>query len=260
MLSVAHLSCTLSRKCILRDVSFRVERGAFAAVVGPNGAGKSTLLRSLLGLAPTSAETEIRLGGEDVTRLSRKERARRVAYVPQAVPQCFAFTVRQFVEMSRYVDVSPWAFLSGEDREICERSMRQTGVAEYAERTLDTLSGGELQRVWLAAAVAQESELLLLDESVSQMDYRFHAETLGLLRDLNHAGTTVLLVTHDWNDVTLCANQVLVLQDGTLRFDGPPGQFLTPENLEMVYGTPLSLAEVPRRLPLVYLNPQRGEG
>lgn len=256
-LNVTHLSCKIGRKTILADISCAVGQGEMISVVGPNGAGKSTFLRTIMAMLPASSGT-VTLRGQDVARLARKEIARAVAYVPQVTQQLFPFTVRHFVQMARYPHLSAWAGLAAEDAAFCEDVLAQTSMTEFADRTLDTLSGGELQRVWIAGAVAQSAEMLLLDEAVSQMDYRFQNQTAGLLRRLNlEQGKTVLQVTHDVNRAALESRRILAFSGGRLVFDGSPREFMTPQVLEAVYGVPLALMRVPELdFPLVV--PQMG--
>ena len=256
-LTVTNLNCRIGRKCILEDISCEVQRGEMISIVGPNGAGKSTFLRAIMGILPAGSGT-VTLGGQAVAHLSRKEIARAVAYVPQVAQQLFPFTVRHFVQMARYPHLSAWAGLAAEDVAFCEDVLAQTSMTEFAERTLDTLSGGELQRVWIAGAMAQSAEMLLLDEAVSQMDYRYQNQTAALLCRLNlEQGKTVLQVTHDVNRAALESRRILAFSAGRLVFDGSPREFMTPQVLEAVYGVPLALMAVPELdFPLVV--PQMG--
>ncbi len=245
LLNVTDVSCHIGRNKILEGVSCQVQRGEMISVVGPNGAGKSTFLRTILGMLPVKSGS-ITLLGQPIHRLSRKEIARTVAYVPQVVQQLFPFSVRHFVQTSRFPHLSPWAGLGPEDVAFCEHVLAQTSMMEFANRTLDTLSGGELQRVWIAGAVAQSAELLLLDEAVSQMDYRFQNQTATLLASLNRdQKKTIIQVTHDVNRAALESRRILAFSAGRLVFDGPPRDFMQPDVLETVYDV---------RLPLVYVQ------
>ena len=255
ILQVRNLTCVRSRKPILRDVSFCIHRGEYISLVGPNGAGKSTLLKCLLRILPVERGTEIQLNGKAAGSFSQKELAQTLAYIPQSLSQTFAFTVRQFVAMGRFAYQKPWAPASAEDEAICREALAKTGLEELAERPMNVLSGGELQRAAIAAALAQQAEMLLLDESLSQLDYRCRQETANLLHQLCTEGKTILLVSHDLNYAMMDADRILALADGQVRYDGPPEGFLQPDCLTSVYGVPLTLVETPvTKYPVVVPN------
>ncbi|MDO4628274.1 MAG: ABC transporter ATP-binding protein [Planctomycetia bacterium] len=244
--NVTELTCQLDGKIILAKVTFSVKKGDFTAILGPNGAGKSTLLKCLMRILPTESGIAT-LGGKNLSQFSSCELARYVAYVPQAQMQNFPITVRHFIEASRYAYQSPWDALSPADKTACEYAMTVTDLENLADRELRTLSGGELQRVWIAGALAQETEILLLDEAVSQMDYRARKETLSLLRQLNREqGKTILMITHDLNEAVQNANRILALKEGKLIFDGVTADFLTEKQLETVFDTEFVLISDPR--------------
>ncbi|MDO4582932.1 MAG: ABC transporter ATP-binding protein [Planctomycetia bacterium] len=253
-LEVRNLSCTLSGREILRGITFTLHAGEFVSLLGPNGAGKSTLLKCLMRIHPTATATRIHLNGRSLATFPQKELAQKIAYVPQVQPQPFAFSVRELIQMSRYAHLHPWETLRAEDRRWCDWALERTRLQNFANRSLQTLSGGELQRVWLAAALAQNAEMLLLDESVSQMDYRFQVEMAELLQTLHRQdGKTILLVTHDLNDATRDSEKILALKEGKLLFDESPQTFLEKTKLREVYGVDFSLFPVPKRAcPLVF--------
>ena len=253
LIELNKMSCRIGRKLILEEVSCAIGHGERIAIVGPNGAGKSTFLKVVMGMLPAEDGENVKMAGVPVNRLARKEIAKKVAYVPQVTTQLFPFTVRHFVEMARYAHQSPWEGISAEDREFCKNVLARTGMAEFAERTLDTLSGGELQRVWIAGAVAQGTEMLLLDEALSQMDYRFQQRAADLLAELNREEKkTVVQVTHDVNRAALESGRILALAGGRLIFDGPPREMMTEDVLHRVYGVRLRLIDVPGvELPMV---------
>lgn len=244
--SVAGLTCQRGEKRILEDISFTLNQGDFAAILGPNGAGKSTLLKCLMRILPVEKASST-LGGKNLFQFSVRELARHIAYVPQAQTQNFPITVQHFIEAARYAHQSPWDRLSTEDKTVCNNALTATGMEHFAERELATLSGGELQRVWLAGALAQETEILLLDEAVSQMDYRARKETLSLLRKLNREqNKTILMITHDINEAVQNANRILALKEGELIFDGKTSDFLTETQLENVFDTEFLLISTPQ--------------
>ena len=221
---------------VLRDVSLAIEAGQTIAVVGPNGAGKTTLLLSMLGLLP--AETgEVRLDGAPLPKLTRRQIARRAAYVPQFHEGFLGFRVRDIIETGRYAHLDPLAPMASDDRAAVEAAIERCDVRDLLDRTADTLSGGERQKVWLAAAVAQEAPALLLDEPTNSLDPRHQAELIRMLRELARAGKTLVVVCHDLNLATMLDARVVALQQGRVVFDGPATEFLVPDRLREVFET-----------------------
>ncbi len=258
ILEVCGLKCERSGKIILDGVNFRIARGEYVSLSGPNGAGKSTLLKCLMRILPIDSQSRIFLSGEDSGRFSARKLARKIAYVPQAQTGNFPFTVRQFVEAARYSRQSLWENTRAADLATAETALAATGLELFANRELSTLSGGELQRVWLAGAIAQETDILLLDEITSQMDYRVREETLELLKRLNREfGKTILVITHDVNEAARNANRILALKNGTLYFDGKTDDFLNEKTLFGLYETPFLLLRDPH-LPRPAVLPFRG--
>lgn len=258
ILEVCDLKCARSGKTILENVSFRIFRGEYVSIPGPNGAGKSTLLKCLTRIFSIDSQSRVFLSGEDAGELSARRLAQKIAYVPQAQTGNFPFTVRQFVESARYSRQSLWDDTRATDSAATEKALAATALNAFADRELSTLSGGELQRVWLAGAIAQETELLLLDEATSQMDYCVREETLELLKRLNRElGKTILAVTHDVNEAARNAGRILALKNGRLYFDGKTVDFLNEETLLGLYETPFFLIRDPRLpRPAVFSRPR----
>jgi iron complex transport system ATP-binding protein len=241
---------------VLHGVDLEVPSGQLLTVVGPNGAGKSTLLRALTGLVPAAAG-EVTVAGTPLERLSRRDLARRLGYVPQADGRPLPFSVRSFVEMGRYPHLGRWGSLRAADLEAVRWALEVTGTAHLADRALDTLSGGERQLASIAAALAQGASTLLLDEPTSFLDYRHQVEVAGLLERLRvDPGLTIVTVSHDLNASLASADAVLALRDGRLAFHGPPRSILEPETLRAIYDVDLEVATLPgSRLPLVLPRP-----
>jgi len=243
---IRHLRLELGGNPILRDVSVAVEKGSYLAMVGPNGAGKTSLLRCV-GRLLDCWRGSIKVGGQDVETVGRRELARRVAYVPQAGGRISPFTVRELVMMSRYPHLSPFSPVGGEDRDQVAAALERTGMAVFAERPLDTLSGGERQKVFIAAALAQDAAILLLDEPTTFLDPGHERDIRSILRRANDEdGATIILVTHDLNAAALECDKVLALQEGTVAFYGPPESFMDGAVLERIYGRDFLLGDHPR--------------
>lgn len=215
------------------DVSF--EGGRVTAVVGANGCGKSTLLKTLARvLRPCSGA--VLLDGQDVHALPTREVARRLAVLPQGAVAPEGLRVRELVAHGRFPHLPPFSGPRPEDRRAVERALAATGTTALADRTVGTLSGGERQRVWIATALAQETDVLLLDEPTTSLDLGHQIEVLDLVRRLNRdEGKTVVLVLHDLNHAARYADRVLALADGRVVADGTPPDVLTPETIERVF-------------------------
>jgi iron complex transport system ATP-binding protein len=252
VIAVRHFSFRLGSKQILRNVSFAVGRGEYLAIVGPNGAGKSTLLKCLDRIL-SGGSGEIEICGRPLQSYRQKELARLMGYVPQADGRVFPFTVEQFVLLGRYPHLSPFTAVTRQDRQAVHEAMERTGTAEFAERLLPTLSGGERQKVLIAAALAQGAGILLLDEPTTFLDYRHQAEIRTLLARVNReSGVTILAVTHDVNSAALESDRIVALKEGAVAFSGPPGELMKPEVLMQIYATPLLLVDHPAaRLPVI---------
>jgi iron complex transport system ATP-binding protein len=226
------------------NLTVEIPRGATTAVLGPNGSGKSTLLRLLLGiLRPTSGSVEY--AGRAIGGWGREALAREVGVVPQGEEAVFPMTVRELVAMGRYPHLGPWRRERDEDRRAVDAAMHRCDVAELAARAVPTLSGGERQRARLARALAQEAGTLALDEPTAALDVAHEMAIFELLRDLGHAGRTVLIVTHNLNLAARYADRLVLLDGGTLAAEGTPAQVLTRETVERVYGWPVEIVPHP---------------
>jgi iron complex transport system ATP-binding protein len=247
LLAVNDLSVSLGGKPILRGVSFSVERGEWVAVAGPNGAGKSTLLRRLARvLPPFAGGGTVLLDGRDLDRLPRRALARDLAFVAQLEEGENPFTVREFVLLGRYPHLSPFTSIGPADREAVAAALAGTGMEGFASRRMDTLSGGERQRAAIAAAIAQSSPFLLLDEPTAHLDPRHQDEVLDLLSRLNRdRGATLLTVTHDLNAAAARARRVLALSDGRVAWFGPAAGLLENTVLSPLFGKRFSFAVHP---------------
>jgi len=250
--AVEDLSIRIGEAEILNEVSLTVGRGEFLTVIGPNGAGKSTLLRCLDALLQPSSG-RILIDGRALSEYGRRELARTVSYVPQPDAGPLDYSVRSFVEMGRFPHISAWAALSEADAIAVNNAMELTEVADLAERSMASLSGGEKQRASIAAALAQGGSILLLDEPTSFLDYRHQVQVLDLLDRLHREnGLTVVAVTHDLNSTVASADEVIALKDGGVGFRGRPSELLQAEILSDIYGADFRLiAGGHRGLPMV---------
>ncbi len=235
VLQVDRLSYEIGATVILRDVSFGVAAGEFFSIIGPNGAGKTTLIKCVNRIL-TGAEGEIRLLGRRLRDYTQAELAKCIAYVPQAGTPYFDFTVFEFVLMARYPHLSPFTAVSSENKEVVRQALKSTGTDQFAERIHGTLSGGERQKVLIAAALAQEAPILLLDEPTTFLDPHHQSDVLAILRRINEeVGVTIISVTHDVNTAALVSDRVLALKRGEMVFCGPPSDLMNNAVLGKVF-------------------------
>jgi iron complex transport system ATP-binding protein len=221
---------------ILGPLDLDVLRGECLAVVGPNGAGKTTLLRCLTGLLrPTAGD--LRFEGRAFPTLSRRALARRIAYVPQIRPARVPLTVEEVVLLGRYPHLSAFQIAPRrEDFAAVDAALDLVGIGDLRRRPVDELSGGERQAAFIAAALAQEAELLVLDEPTIHLDARHQRDLAGLLLKLDaEAGRTVLLATHDLNLASLLGDRLLALSSGRVLACGTPSEILEPGLLERLF-------------------------
>ncbi len=234
-LDVHDLSARYDDRTVFRSIRFALAPGTLTALVGPNGSGKTTLLHCLCGLHQ-DATGSVLLEGRALAGLTRKEIARAIAFVPQSSQMEFAVTVAETIALGRYPWLGPLAPLAARDREAVERAIEALDLASVRGRALQTLSGGERQRVILARALAQETPLLLLDEPAASLDLRYQQEIFTRLRALaRERGVTVLVADHHLNLVAASCDRMLVLHEGGLFADGPPGEIVTEEMIASVF-------------------------
>ncbi len=230
------------RPNFLGPVTLDIRSGQCWGIVGPNGAGKSTLLRLMAGLLTASAG-EVLLGGKCLRDLVVRDRAKLMALVPQAVSGDADLSVRETVLMGRYPHRSFGLFESSEDVRVVERVLSMTETAVFSDRKLGTLSGGEAQRVHVAAALAQTPSILLLDEPTASLDLKHQLSIFELLRDTaDRESLAVVVVTHDVNLAARFCTDVIVLDDGAVAAAGVPTHVLTPALLSRVFGVEMVCA------------------
>ena len=232
---------------VIRDITFEVPYGDFLAILGPNASGKTTLLRTMARLLPPLAGS-IHLGGRNLSRLSSRKIARIVALVPQEDHIGFDFTGLEIVAMGRYPYMQRLSPPGPDDWQRIEQAMRRTNTQNLRNRSVNAISGGERKRILLSRALAQEPEVLLLDEPTSNLDINYQKEILSLLRRLNDEHQlTVVLVIHDINLAALAAKRVLLLSgEGRLHSLGETETVLTEGALESVYGTEVHVETSPQ--------------
>jgi iron complex transport system ATP-binding protein len=220
---------------VLRNVSFDVGRGDRVGVLGPNGSGKTTLLKLIAGMLRPDAG-DIRFDGRPLAAMSRREIARRIAVVPQETHSTFDFSVIDMVLMGRYPHLGAFELEGAADLAMAREALDATGTRPFELRRYSTLSGGEKQRVVIAAALAQTPDLLLLDEPTAALDLGYQLGITALLRRLNRErGTTLLLSTHDLQSVASLCSTLVLIRHGRVLAQGPTGDVLTPAHIQALY-------------------------
>ncbi|MGL6279496.1 MAG: ABC transporter ATP-binding protein [Gaiella sp.] len=255
-IGLSRVTVRLGERVAVDDVSFEVEAGEWVALIGPNGAGKTTLLRAVAGLV--KADGEVVLGGEPARALTRRQRAQRVALVPQEPETPPWLTVGEYVLLGRTPHLGGLAREGAADEEAAARALGRLDLWGLRERTLGTLSGGERQRAVVARALAQEASVVLLDEPTTALDIGHQQRALELLDDLRaDHGLTLVAAIHDLTLAAQYADRVVLLDGGRVVADGPPSTVLTEERVARHFGASVRVVRDDALLAVVPLRAER---
>ena len=240
------ISTGYGRHVVSQRLSLSVERGSRTSLVGPNGSGKSTTLKTLARLIePLSGA--VYLNGQDINRLPTRQVARQMAILPQVHEVPAELTVLELVEQGRFPHVGTLGMLRRQDDAAIEEAIRMTRLDDFLQRPIDTLSGGERQRAWMALALAQRTEILLLDEPTTFLDVGHQLDLLQLVTSLNRdRGVTIVMVLHDLNHAARFSDRMIAMSGGEVVADGTPGEVLTPGLLRDCFGVEASVVTDPR--------------
>lgn len=240
----------------IRGVSENWSGGNLVGLLGPNGAGKSTLLRMIAGIWQPDAG-QISLDQAGIHAMAHRQRARRIAYLPQSLPDDVGYTVREFVEMGRYPYHRSLGGLTPDCVRAVSRALTKLDLSNHADKPLARLSGGERQRVSLARLLAQETDVLLLDEPISSLDLHYQLEFLSILHTLAAEGLLVVAALHHLEFAAQFCSHVVLLRDGQNVASGAPHEVLTAAHIAQVFRTPVDIFLDPfqQRLRFSYYVP-----
>ncbi len=253
-LKIKKMFAGYGEKFVLNNINMTVDEGDFLGIIGPNGCGKSTLIRAITGVVNT-VRGDILLDGRPISGMSRKDVAKNIAVVPQNTFIGFPFTTWEVVLMGRNPYVNRFESLKSEDYERAHLAVNTTGIEGLKDRRVNTLSGGELQRVVIARAIAQDPKLLLLDEATSHLDIGHKVEMMDMIKDMNRKDEiSVVSVHHNLDIAARYCDKLVLIDNGRIRTMGYPEEVLTPGHLRAVYGIEAEVHENPRDGTL-YISP-----
>ncbi|MDO5579502.1 MAG: ABC transporter ATP-binding protein [Planctomycetia bacterium] len=252
MIEIQNLGLKRNGHILLNRIDLSIPSGEYAALIGANGAGKTSLIRCMIRLIDDWS------GSILINGRSNRDLARKIAYVQQ-VSDTVPFSVWEFVAMSRYPHLALFDSLTQEDRDIVNTALQETGIINLSDRPMENLSGGERQKVFLAAATVQQTDILLLDEPATFLDYRRQMEIASLLQSINQKkGTTVVEITHDINHAADTASRIIALGEGSVLYDGDPSGLMNPDLLQRIFSVDFKLVEDPdRKFPLIIPNSKK---
>ncbi len=235
-LEARQLSLSYDKKVIVRNLNLEIPSGKITILIGSNGCGKSTLLKGIARLLKPR-QGMVYLDGKAITQFSTKAVAQQLGILPQSPTAPEGLTVKDLVAQGRYPHQTWWQQWSQEDKELVEKALATTSMTNFSDRDLDTLSGGQRQRAWIAMALAQNTDILLLDEPTTYLDLAHQVEVLDLLTNLNHnSGKTIVMVLHDLNFASRYGDYLVAMQSGQIYTHGTPETVITPETIENVFG------------------------
>jgi len=233
-LYINNLSFSYGKNRILKNISTTFNQGEITVITGPNGSGKSTLVKGIMSLIKIQ-KGSIYLNNKDIRRYTVEEKSRILGYVSQDIYRDFDFSVYEVVEMGRYPFKKEWNY--AKDKKAIDLALNLTDTKVFRDRSINSLSGGELQRVLLARALAGEPKYLILDEPASNLDIAHNIEMMKLLKKLTRElGLTTIIVLHDLNSILHYSDNIIMLNRGKLELQGKTKKLLTPENIKNIYG------------------------
>ena len=233
---IENLSVAYENNTIIQNMNLSLPKGKINIIIGGNGCGKSTLLKTIARINKPSGG-EIFINGKNIKKVKEKEIAKEVAFLPQG-PTCpNGLTVRQLVAYGRFPHQKMMGGLTSHDQDIINWAIKETGLSDFADREVDCLSGGQRQRAWIAMTLAQETDIIMLDEPTTYLDLSYQLEVLEILERLNkEKQITVVIVLHEINNAFRFADYIVGLKAGQIICEGKPMDVITKETLKTIYG------------------------
>ncbi len=245
-----------NEKEVIKGISFSLAQKEFLGIIGPNGSGKSTLLKTLAGIVRVKQGTILILE-QDMLTMDRKMLAQRIAFVPQETHFALDFSVEDIALMGRFPYLHAFQREEKKDLEAVEHALAYVDVMQFRKRPVNSLSSGERQRVVLARALAQQPEILLLDEPTSHLDLHHQHRIMELLTQLNAEGMSIIIINHDLNLASLYCQRLILMHEGCIYADGPPKTLINKETLRCVYRTDVNIIQHPfKDAPQIFLSPE----
>jgi iron complex transport system ATP-binding protein len=243
-IELINVSMGYHERVVLNDVNLKLQSGEITCLLGPNGVGKTTLFKTLLGFLPPISGHVV-INGKSIDRLSSRDFARLVAYVPQAHHTPFPYTVRDVVLFGRTVHLNVFASPGKKDKMIADRALDLLEVSHLAERNFTELSGGERQMVIIARALAQEAKFMILDEPSSSLDYGNQIKVIKKIKELERESIGILMATHSPDHAFMLGSKAIILNEGRIFGQGTPEEIVTPSSLKEIYGVNVQIFDTP---------------
>lgn len=240
-IEVSNLRVAYDDRIIIKDLNLAIPKGKITMIIGANGCGKSTFLKTVARILPAK-KGDVKINGTSIKKHAPRELAKQMAVLPQSPKVPNGLLVKELVSYGRFPYQTPMGGLKEEDMKMIRWALKATQMEAFAERPIEALSGGQRQRAWISMALAQGTDILLLDEPTTYLDMSHQLEILKLLKKLNEEnGTTIVIVLHELNNATKFADHLIGLKNGSVVFEGRPLDVVTNENLKKLYGIDATL-------------------
>ena len=244
MISTENLTIAYGNKIIIKDLNLTLKKGKITALIGPNGCGKSTLLKALARINKVSTG-QVLLNNQPLSHYVDKQLAQKMSLLPQILITPEGITVKRLVEYGRTPYLSHWGKLEEQDKNIVNAAMQETQVSEFATQAVESLSGGQRQRAWIAMILAQDTDIIMLDEPTTYLDLSHQIELMKLMQAMKEKGKTVIVVLHDLNQACRYSDHLVVMKEGTVVAEGEPETVFTTQLLREVFSLKATVIKDP---------------